>query len=171
MRFFSGFGFENDYEIFSDILEKYKGNYNIAGFSYGAQNALEFSLKNNTRINRLILLSPAFFNDIDDWFIHKQLGLFAKNSKVYMKYFLKNIGFENKFINYLKTPDAKDLKLLLKYRFNSNSMYFLKSRGIKFDIYIGSNDKIINVNNACEFFARFGIVYLLKNANHLLKYN
>ncbi|GAD20170.1 hypothetical protein [Helicobacter fennelliae] len=68
MKFFGGFGFKDEERIFEKILRDlgyFSANpYNICGFSYGAQKAVRFaleSLKSNVRVNRVLLLSPAFF--------------------------------------------------------------------------------------------------------------
>ena len=48
-------------------------------------------------------------------------------------------------------------------------MELLKSRGVEIVAILGENDKIIDSHKANAFFAQYGIVYLLKNANHLLR--
>ena len=60
MKYFSGFSLCNEEELFSDFLEE--GEFNVAGFSFGAQNALEYVLSTDKRVDKLQLLSPAFFD-------------------------------------------------------------------------------------------------------------
>ena len=60
MRFYSGFGFWNEKELFKEYLEE--GEFVVAGFSYGAQKALIDAVHTSKRVDKLQLLSPAFFN-------------------------------------------------------------------------------------------------------------
>lgn len=118
MKFFGGFGFKDDVQIFEQILHDLgylEGNpYNICGFSYGAQKAVDYavdSLKNGNRINRVILLSPAFFNDKSDDFVAQQLRMFAKNRTIYMKAFYKNIGVSADDETYLREVETLDSRI------------------------------------------------------------
>lgn len=146
--------------------------YNIAGFSYGSQKALEFALHSKRRINTLILLSPAFFNDKESDFVESQIDAFQKNKQVYMKAFLRHIGYEVQMKPFLLEPNkikSNDLENLLYYRFKREDLQSLQNRGVEIVVLFGEGDKIINVSIAAEFFREFGIVYVLKNRNHLLE--
>lgn len=179
MTFFGGFGFKDEVRIFEQILRDLgylEGNpYNICGFSYGAQKAVDYavdSLKNGSRINRVILLSPAFFNDKSDDFVAQQLKMFAKNRTIYMKAFYKNIGVcecDEAFLREVETLDLRILEKCLRYKFVDSDLEALSARGVEIVVLLGGADKIINANNANEFFSKYGVVYLLKNANHLLR--
>lgn len=173
MIFFGGFGFNNDYGLFSDILEQYNlldsREYRIYGFSFGAQKAIEYALHSKNRINEIILLSPAFFNNKDEDFIKSQLLYFKKNKDLYMRYFLANIGFSNDMRGFLSEANYDDLETLLTYRFNRNILEKLQHNGISIVTFLGEFDKIIDVNIALDFFKEFGMVYFLKNTNHLLR--
>lgn len=163
--------------IFRDILEKYNfshySNYNVCGFSYGAQKAIEYTLSTKDRINNLILLSPAFFNNKNADFINKQLDNFKKNKNIYMNIFLKNCGLntmlKDELSKFLCSPNFSDLEELLIYKFNTNSLSIIKKRGIKITTFLAQNDKIIDVDIAIDFFREFGIVYFLKNTSHILR--
>ncbi|MDE6886124.1 MAG: pimelyl-ACP methyl ester esterase BioV [Helicobacteraceae bacterium] len=167
MIFFSGFGFENESSLFSEFLED--ANYNLAGFSYGAQKAIDFALASQNRINKIFLFSPAFFNNKDSNFRHSQIESFKKNQKFYMNFFLKNAGFRKEWAKFLATPKLSDLESLLNYEFKKENLKTLTNKGIKIIVYLGDKDKIVDSSIAAEFFRKFGIVYFLKNKNHFLK--
>ena len=179
MKFFGGFGFKDEVRIFEPLLRDlgYFGAnpYNICGFSYGAQKAVRFaldSLESGKRVNRILLLSPAFFNDKDLAFKDAQIRAFAKNKALYMKAFYKNIGLKKGDEIYLREVESLDshtLKQCLRYEFKSAEMQSLKSRGVEIVAIFGENDKIIDSQKANAFFAQYGIVYLIKGANHLLR--
>ena len=88
-KFFGGFALKNDLRLFTHIFDDFGiilNDYDVCGFSYGAQRALSYTLHCKNRINRLILLSPAFFNDRDtDFFalnriMQKDVNFFKNNS-------------------------------------------------------------------------------------------
>lgn len=178
LKFFGGFGFKDEVRIFEKILRDlgyFRANpYNICGFSYGAQKAVRFaleSLKSNVRVNRVLLLSPAFFNDKDFAFKDAQIRAFAKNKALYMKAFYKNIGLKKGDEIYLREIEGLDSRILeqcLRYEFKGDDLVFLRSKGVEIVVILGQNDRIIDSLKANDFFAQYGIVYLLKNANHLL---
>ena len=129
------------------------------------------SLKNDRRINRVILLSPAFFNDKDSSFKDAQIRAFAKNKALYMKAFYKNIGLKKGDEIYLREIESLDSRILeqcLRYEFKGDDLIFLRSKGVEIVVILGQNDRIIDSLKANDFFSEFGIVYLIKNANHLL---
>ena len=87
MRFYSGFGFWNEKELFSEYLEE--GEFVVAGFSYGAQKALIDAIDSKKRVDKLQLLSPAFFNN-NPKFIKLQLNSYKQKKKDYVKQFYQN---------------------------------------------------------------------------------
>lgn len=179
MKFFGGFGFKDEVRIFEKILRDlgyFRANpYNICGFSYGAQKAVRFaleSLKSNVRVNRVLLLSPAFFNDKDSAFKDAQIRAFAKNKALYMKAFYKNVGVcaeYRQFLREIESLDSRILEQCLRYEFKGDDLVFLRSKGVEIVAILGQNDRIIDSRKANDFFAQYGIVYLLKDANHLLR--
>jgi len=79
MIFFSGFSLKNEDEIFFDYLKDVKDNpYVVVGFSYGAIKALEYAVKSQERIDRMILISPAWFCNKSKAFIKTQLLYYKK---------------------------------------------------------------------------------------------
>ena len=82
MRFYSGFGFWNEKELFSEYLEE--GEFVVAGFSYGAQKALIDAIDSKKRVDKLQLLSPAFFNN-NPKFIKLQLNSYKQKKKDYKR--------------------------------------------------------------------------------------
>ena len=173
MRFFGGFGFNDDPGLFSETLDSLGlsncGAYDVLGFSFGAQKALSFALDSPLRINRLILLSAAFFNDRDSHFAPAQLALFRRGKMGYMRQFLKKIGYAPEMEDFLGKANERDLAELLAFRFSAEDLAALRARGVLVLAIFGAADKIINVAHAAAFFAPFGIVYTIKNANHLLR--
>ena len=65
-KYFSGFCFENESEIFDEYLEI--NDFTVSGFSYGAIKAFEEVLASNKRVDKLQLFSPAFFQSFDKKF-------------------------------------------------------------------------------------------------------
>ncbi len=171
-KFFSGFALKNDDRLFTDLFIDFGISltyYDVCGFSYGAQKALSYTLCCNSRINRLILISPAFFNNKDSVFIDSQIHAFKKNKDLYLKCFYKNIGFNNISNEFIGDASLFDLDNLLNFTFKSDDLIAIKKMGIKILIFLGGKDKIINTISAMDFFKDFGIVYFIKEANHLLR--
>jgi len=99
MIFFSGFSLKNEEELFYDYLKNVKENpYVVAGFSYGAIKALEYTANSSERIDRLILISPAWFCNKSKAFVKTQLLYYKKDANAYIKAFLKNIAYPSKQI-------------------------------------------------------------------------
>ena len=89
MKFFSGFCFQNEKEIFKDY--KQEGDFILGGFSYGAIKAFEYALSSKSRIDKLQLFSPAFFQNRDEKFKKLQLIYFKKDPELYINNFFKNV--------------------------------------------------------------------------------
>lgn len=171
-KFFGGFALKNDLRLFTHIFDDFGiilNDYDVCGFSYGAQKALSYTLHCKSRINRLILLSPAFFNDRDTAFLDSQINNFTKNKELYLKYFYKNIGLDDTLSDFASNALLDDLQSLLYFRFKDDDLLIAKHLGIKIFIFLGGKDRIIDSKNAMEFFKNFGIVYFIKEANHLLR--
>lgn len=167
MRYFSGFSLYRESELFKDYIEA--GEFKVAGFSHGAIEAIEFALNSKKRIDRVYLLSPAFFQDRDEKFKRVQLLSFKKNRDRYIEKFLKSCDRDFDFTNYLKVGTYEDLKALLYYRWDREKLNSLIERGVKIEIYLGELDEIINFKSTFEFFKEFGIIYLIKRGNHILR--
>ena len=59
MKYFNGFSLNGEKELFKEYL--IDSEFSVAGFSYGAIEAFEYVYNGKDRVDRLILLSPAFF--------------------------------------------------------------------------------------------------------------
>ncbi len=170
MHYFSGFSLQNEQELFDFWLKKCS-KYCIAGFSYGAIKAVEEVYNLNKRVDRLVLLSPAYFNDKTKAFIKTQLLYFKKDSKNYINNFLKNISEGSKIdlSRYLKVGSLSELEELLTYKWDINKLKKISQNGVKIEVILAENDKIINSKEALQFFEKVAIVYYVKGANHILK--
>ena len=134
MRFFSGFGLKEEKELFDDIL--YNSDFLVAGFSKGAIDAFEHVKRSKERVDRLILISPAFFQTKDEKFKRVQLMSYKKNPKKYLDSFYKNITYPADFdiIKYKKEDSFDELKRLLYYTWDKDSLESLKKRGVVLEV-------------------------------------
>lgn len=169
MKFFSGFLLRGEEKLFESYL--ISSRYTVAGFSYGAQKALEYALHTEERVERLILLSPAFFNTESDAFVRTQKHYFNTNKTQYIQNFLTNVSFpcnQVKLETYLDDGSIEQLEELLTYKWEKDTLVLLKNRGIKIEVFLGSEDKIIDSKAAFDFFSKYTTTYLIKKAGHLL---
>ena len=164
---FSGFSLKNEEHLFDEYLEK--SDFIVSGFSYGAMKAFEYVLNTNKRVDKLQLFSPAYFNNKDKTYKRMQLIYFNKNSSLYCDNFFKNCGFTNEFLSkYFELGIKEELKELLNYKWDAIKLKMLVKRNIQIEIYIGGRDRIIDTQQALEFFKQFGEVYYIKNKGHIL---
>lgn len=165
--YFSGFSLQNEEELF----KKYITKGSIVGFSYGAKKALEYSLNSKTRVDKLILISPAFFNNQKPSFKKAQLIYFKKDKENYIKNFLKNTTYpQNKDLTkYLKEPKEEELKELLNYKWQKEDLEKLINKKTQIEVFIGEKDKIIDPKKTLDFFSKITTTYYIKEAGHLLK--
>ncbi len=168
MRFFSGFGFQNEQELFDNFLVK--NDFTVAGFSYGAIKAFEESYNCFGRVDLLQLFSPAFFQDRDDRFKKLQITAFKKNSGKYMDNFYKNAIYPSTKLlqKYKKNPNIKDLEELLYYDWDDVKLEALLRRGVNIEVYLGKYDKITDTKKVLEFFRNFATIYFLNKGGHIL---
>ena len=172
MRYFSGFGLQMDRIFFKEILDN--SNYTIAGFSYGAQKAMQEAVsqvKNNQRVQKLQLISPAFFQHLKKEQIYKEIRAFTKNQDLYLKFFYKKICYPAKvdLHKFKKTPTLGELKELLLYQWKEEELRLLQDSGVIIEVYLGEQDKIIDTEKVKNFFQNYATIYSFKNAGHLLK--
>ncbi len=160
MKYFSGFCLCNEKELFNDFLEDKE--YVVAGFSKGAQDAVDFVLNSNERVDKLQLLSPAFF-DYNKKLIDINLKAFKQNKKAYIEQFLKKAGLPD--FNYVCECNEKELLRL--FTFNWEKIKEIKE--VKIEIFLGEYDKISASKKAYDFFKSYGDVYFIKKANHFLR--
>jgi len=169
MKFFSGFCLKEELELFDDIV--CYSDFSVIGFSYGAQKALKYALTCSDRIDKLQLISPAFFVDKDEKFKKLQTMYFKKNQTLYTHNFLENISFPSKFDikQYFKLGSLLELEELLSYNWDVKDLNILRDKGIEIEVYLGSEDKIINALHVKHFFKNYAIIYYMKNVGHILK--
>jgi len=169
MKYFSGFSLQGEKEIFSEYLADSETT--VAGFSYGAQQAFEYVYASKERIDRLILLSPAFFQTQKTSFIRSQLRYFEAGQEAYVKLFLSNVTYPSNMdlSSYLKVGTKEELDALLTYAWNENKIQEVLDRGTTIEVFLGSVDKIIDAHEAFTFFKTSCTTYFLKQRGHLLK--
>ena len=169
MKYFSGFSLQGEKELFCEYLVHDEAS--VAGFSYGAQQAFEHVYASKERIDRLILLSPAFFQIQKTSFIRTQLRYFEAGQKAYVKLFLSNVAYPSNIdlSSYLKVGTKEELEALLTYTWDENKIQEILDRGTSIEVFLGSEDKIIDSNEAFRFFKTSCITYFLKQRGHLLK--
>lgn len=169
MKYFSGFSLEGEKNLFSEYLTECDTT--VAGFSYGAQQAFEYTYASKERIDRLILLSPAFFQTQKPSFIRTQLRYFEAGQEAYVKQFLSNVSYPSIFdlSSYLKVGTKEELEALLTYIWDEDKIQEILNRGTTIEVFLGSEDKIIDSNEALTFFKTSCTTYLMKQRGHLLK--
>ena len=168
MNFFNGFSLKGEDALFDDYL--LHGDSCVAGFSYGAQKAFEYVFESKERIDRLILLSPAFFQTQKPSFVRTQLRYFEANKREYIDHFLSNVSAPSSFdmSKYLKVGTKEELSALLSYVWDADKIENVLDRGTTIELFLGAKDKIIDTDEVAKFFS-MTTNYILKDAGHLLK--
>lgn len=154
-----------------ELFEAYreKSDFCVSGFSYGATKALEYTLKTDTRVDKLQLFSPAYFVKKNEKYTRMQLLYFQKNAILYADNFLKNAGFvQGTQSVYYQAGHYEELKELLHYKWDEKDLLKLQAKNIVLEVFLGSNDQIVDTQAALEFFKRFGEVYYIKDKGHIL---
>ena len=169
MKYFNGFSLQNEKELFAPYLVD--NDYCVAGFSFGAQQAFEYVYHAKERIDRLILLSPAFFQTQKPSFIRAQLRYFEAGKEDYVKQFLANVIYPSKLdlSDYLEVGTHEELEALLSYQWDSNKIQEVLDRGTTIEVFLGNKDKIIDSQVTFDFFVPITTTYLMKDMGHLLK--
>jgi len=168
MKYFNGFSLKGEEILFSKYLIDTK--YSVAGFSYGAQQAFEYVYNNSARVDRLILLSPAFFQNQKKSFIRTQLKYFKIDKQKYIKQFLNNAKYPStiNLYNYLNIGTDKELEELLYYIWDKQKILELIKRGVNIEVFIGQKDKIVDASKSFDFFSNLTTTYLIKDSGHIL---
>ena len=165
--YFSGFSLKNEQELFNQYVEQ--SDFVVSGFSYGAIKALEYVISTDKRVDKLQLFSPAYFNDKDKKYKRMQLMYFKKDATLYCNNFLKNSGFsQGQYSRYFNMGTYEELDELLNYQWDAEKLEQLVSKNITIEVFLGSEDKIIDSTEALEFFRKFSEVYYIKNKGHIL---
>jgi surfactin synthase thioesterase subunit len=171
MKFFSGFSLKDDQRFFEPLLKK--TDYTVAGFSYGAIKALEHTeslLGSSKRVDTLQLFSPAFFQTRSPQFQKLQLRGYQKDEELYLKNFIKACfaPYEPEQISHT-SHTLEQLQELLTYKWNLDTLSVISSKGVRIEVYLGSEDSIIDAQGAREFFKEVATVTLFNGANHFLQ--
>ena len=169
MRYFNGFSLRGEEVLFGDFLVQ--SDLCVAGFSYGAQQALEYVYHTKERVDRLILLSPAFFQTQSPAFIRAQLRYFKADKEAYIAQFLRNVAFPSQedLSLYLNAGSPASLEALLTYHWEAEKLREITARGTVIEVFLGGKDKIIDTRAALDFFEPLAVNYYIKEAGHLLR--
>ena len=167
-RYFSGFCFKNESELFDEYLVN--NDFTISGFSFGATKAFEEAFSTKKRVDKLQLFSPAFFQNFDDKFKRTQLMYFKKDANAYCQNFLSNVNYplQIDISKYFELGTAEQLEELLNYNWSEEKLQKLVDKGTKIEVYLGGVDKIIDSSKAKDFFKNFATAYYIKEKGHLL---
>jgi len=172
MTFFSGFCLEGEEVLFDEIIgDDAKNPYLVVGFSYGAIKALEYVWECKRRIDRLLLLSPAFFVGRSRAFVKAQTLYFRRDPGAYIDTFLANAAYpaDRKLLDpFAVRGGLEELRELLTYGWPEERLDRLRSRGVKIETYLGAEDRIVEAERAHAFFRNFGESYLFKAYGHIL---
>ena len=169
MLYFHGFALHKEEMFFKELL--IESDFCVAGFSYGAQKAFEYVYNTTKRVDRLILISPAFFQNHKKSFIRTQLRYYKTDEKAYTQQFLENVAYPSDMdLNgYLDGGDVEALESLLSYVWDRERILELIERGITIEVFMGKEDKIVDAKKSFEFFSELTTVYLFKEKGHLLR--
>jgi pimeloyl-ACP methyl ester carboxylesterase len=169
MKYFNGFSLQEEEKLFAPYL--LNSDYCVAGFSYGAQQAFEYVYHAAERIDRLILLSPAFFQTEKPSFIRTQLRYFEAGQEAYVKQFLANAAYPSSLdlSDYLKVGTKEELEALLSYTWDKKKIEEVLDRGTTIEVFLGSEDKILDAQKAFDFFRSLTTTYLMKRVGHVLQ--
>ena len=167
-KYFSGFCFFEESELFQDYI--IQNDFTVSGFSFGAIKAFEEVLTSNNRVDKLQLFSPAFFQTQNEKFKRTQIMYFKKDANAYCQTFLSNVlsPLDLDISKYFKLGSIEELQELLYYEWSEEKLQKLIEKGVKIEVYLGGNDKIIDASKAQEFFKEFATVYYIKEKGHLL---
>ena len=169
MHYFNGFSLQNEEDLFKEYV--IESDLCVAGFSYGAQKAFDYVYHSKERIDRLILLSPAFFQIQKTSFTRTQLRYFEAGKEAYVKQFLANVAYPSNLdlSNYLKVGTKEELEALLTYTWDKQKIQEVLDRGTTIEVFLGKDDKIIDAQAAFDFFASLTTTYFIKSVGHLLR--
>ncbi len=169
MKYFHGFSLQNEEELFNQYL--INSDYCVAGFSFGAQQAFEYAYHSKKRIDRLILLSPAFFQTQKPSFTRTQLRYFEAGQEAYVEQFLSNVAYPSdiNLSKYLSVGDKEELEALLIYKWDEKKIEEILARGTTIEVFLGKEDKIIDAEQAFNFFTPLTTTYFIKDVGHVLR--
>jgi pimeloyl-ACP methyl ester carboxylesterase len=169
MIFHSGFSLRNDHIFFEGLLKE--SAYCVAGFSYGAIHAALFAAENDERIDTLQLFSPAFFQTKKESFRRLQMGGYLKDSVAYTEKFIESCfaPCPIKTVELDRDASEEQLHELLYFEWTPDLMKEIRAKGIRIEVYLGLEDRVIDVAGAREFFIPYATVTSIRGANHFLQ--
>ncbi|MCX6077299.1 MAG: pimelyl-ACP methyl ester esterase BioV [Campylobacterales bacterium] len=173
MKFYSGFSLKNESYLFDAFIKDTE--FTVCGFSYGAIKAFEYVKKElacGHRIDTLQLFSPAFFQSKTKEFKRLQLMAYRRNEEVYLRQFI-NACFAPHALKIVESSVTilDELDELLYFQWVFDELHEIVEQGVKIEVYLGSEDRIIDAENAKHFFLQVATVTYIKNANHFLQIN
>jgi len=169
VTYFSGFCLEGESELFSDWLVP--GDFAVAGFSLGAIRAFEFALGSESRIDRLLLFSPAFFQSRPERYLRLQLEAYARDPEGYRRTFLARCAAPSgrDLSPYAVEGSPEELEFLLRYRWEEEKLRALRDRGVVIEVFVGEKDRILEAQKVIDFFApRVDALYRFRQGGHIL---
>lgn len=168
MIFYSGFSLTNEAHYFEKFLEN--SDYTVAGFSYGAIKAAHYASESKKRIDTLQLFSPAFFQTKKESFKRLQLAAFSNEPDGYLERFLQGCFAPCPVQDTeVKIGTIDELDELLHYVWDESLIRSILAKGIRIEVYLGLEDRIIDVQAAREFFRSFATVTSIRQGNHFLQ--
>ena len=167
-NYHSGFCLKNESELFGEYL--IENDFTVSGFSYGAIKAFEEVLNSNQRVDKLQLFSPAFFQTKDKKFKRMQLMFYKKDKIAYCNNFLENITYPSSIDcnKYFLSGTYSELDELINYEWDEDKLERLVNKGVKIEVFLGSDDKIVDRLKTKKFFMKYATVYFIKNVGHIL---
>lgn len=168
MKFYSGFSLKEESDFFKSYLSD--TDYTVAGFSYGSIKAAEYAAMQRRRVDKLQLFSPVFFQNRPEKFRRLQMMAYKKDRQAYLDQFIMNSFAPYTVSTRLqhRATTAAELEELLSYIWEPKLLDYIVDKGTLIEVYLGGEDRIIDVNAAREFFKPFATVYFIKKANHFL---
>ncbi len=169
MKYFNGFSLQKEEIFFSEYTDN--SDFCVAGFSYGANRAFDYVYSSKTKVDRLILISPAFFQNQKRSFVRTQLRYFEAGKEAYVEQFLKNVTYPSSLnvSEYLKVGTQEELNALLNYKWNESKIREVLKRGTSIEVFLGEEDKIVDTKLALDFFEPLVTSYFIKGVGHMLK--
>jgi hypothetical protein len=171
MKFYSGFSLKNESHFFEAFIKD--SAFTVCGFSYGAIKAFEHvkkELASGHRVDTLQLFSPAFFQSKSKEFKRLQLMAYRRNEEIYLRQFINScFSPHNSKIVESSVTILDELDELLHFQWVFDELQEIVDQGVKIEVYLGSEDKIIDAQSAKHFFLQVATVTYIKNANHFLQ--
>ena len=171
MKFYSGFSLKNDEHFFKEYVKD--SVYTLSGYSYGDIKAFRYvkkQIEDGNRVDTLQLFSPAFFQTKSSKFQRLQTLAYSKNRDAYLLQFIDGCfsPYTKKEIEHTQNT-LDELEELLGFEWIIPQLQEMVDKGVMIEVYLGSEDRIIDVERARDLFLDVSTVTYIKNANHFLQ--